>query len=775
MQLFRSTFGGLILVLLIMAAILFAKMPQLATSPNSWLIGDTYDGFRSYAAMVYHVRHDSTYQHFEGMHYPYGDYNAFTDNLPLVTNALKAWSNNFGDVSAYCGGTLNLFLLGAIILCAVFLFLSFKKLDLPTWYAVPAAIGITLLSPQWYRIEAHYGLAAPFVLPMVFWLSLIFHHKKRFSTSLLIGFVLFLVAQIHFYLFAISAAFILGLFFFKSLFAAQRKAWIINALHALVQIVLPLLILQWLLYDNLTDRPTRPYGFFAYKATWQSVFLPVKFQLGRWINEYLYRIPSFSMEGIAYIGIVPLLFLIKEFFQKTLNRIFGNTYFSIQEEKNRFFLKAVFWAASLLLLFSFAFPFTLPGLEKIPEKLGLLAQFRSLGRFAWCFFYVFNIIVFYALFFQIKKVKNLAWQRFFFALVLGACLLEGGIFVKDKVKLRLYPTPDQRADFRLEDNQWIKTINLDNYQAIVNVPYFHIGSENIWVSPRNKEVHRSMWLAAQTGLPIHSSFMGRTSVGQVLDQLQLIGEPYRDPVILDHYKNKKDLLVFVHLPAYKNVSARYRHFLKDLKLLYENQQIRVYHLPLDLFAQRINANQNGLKKEIRQLSDSLLYQHQGFQTTDSLARVVYQSFDQFPSEKVYRGNGAIQSSGSPVREIYDGHLPFQQSRTWYDLSLWVYMQGDLHPKTRLFIEEYQPGTPFIIDTQEIELNKHFRAIEDGWMLCEFAFRLWQPDSRFRIKIFNPDRGSQPIFVDELLIRPQKTIFYKKEATEFMYNNRWWEE
>ncbi len=773
MQFFQKTFGGLLVIVLLMVALIYFRAPQIVTSPNNWLTGDTYDGFRSYAAMVYHIRHDSTYHHYEGMHYPYGDKTAFTDNLPLLSNSLKFLSQYFGDLSVYSAGALNIFLLSSIVLCAVFLFLSFRKMELPVWYAVPVSIGITMLSPQLFRLEAHYGLVAPFVVPMIFWLSLVFHRKKSVIISLLIGTVLFLVAQIHFYLFAIAAAFVLALLFFKSMFAFSRKAFIINGLHLFLQVFLPLILLQWFLQDNLDDRPTRPFGFFTYKAIWESVFLPVDFQLGRWIDEYVHKIPWFGREGVAYIGLVSVLFFIKEGIQKGLNRLFGNTYRSIPEEKHRFFLKSSFWAAFVALLFSFAFPFVLPGFEKIPEKLGIIAQFRSPGRFAWCFFYVFNIIAFYALFFQIKKLKKTSLQVMFFILIIGACLVEGIISAKDKVKLDLQPVPAMRTGFRLQDNAWLKAINLNEYQAILNIPYFHIGSENIWVSPSNKEVHRSMWLAAQTGLPIHSSFMGRTSVGQVIDQMQLMGEPYRRPEVLNHYKKDKNLLVFVHLPAYNNIKSRYKHFLKGLDLLYADEHIQVYHLSPETLENRIAEKNNQVVQDFTEADSSSLFKHDNYLTNDSLPKVFYQNFDQLQSEKIYRGSGALQCPGFPAQTIYDGHLPFQSSGEWYDLSIWVYMDGDLHPKTRMSIEEYQTGSPYILDKKEYELNKYFWAVEKGWVLCEFPFKLWRPDSRICIKIFNADKNDESIFVDELLIRPKASDFYKISDKELMYNNRWW--
>lgn len=769
MQFFKKTFGGLLLLIVLMVAVLFIREPKLFTAPNTWLIGDTYDGFRTYAAMVYHVKHDSTYMHYEGMHFPYGDKAAFTDNLPLVTNSIKFISQNISDISDHCGGILNGFLILSILLCGVFIFLSFRTLKLPNWYAIPVALGIAMLSPQLFRLSAHYGLAHPFVIPLVFWLSLVFHKNKSWGMSLGIALVLFLIAQLHFYLFAIGAALILALMVFKTMFAFNTKAMVFNFLHFLIQVILPFILLQIMLSDDLVDRPTKPFGFFAYKAIWESVFIPIDFQLGRWINQYIHKIPHFDREGIAYVGLIPVLFILKEFFMKIWNRFKGIEYKSILPDENRFFLKSSFWAAVLILIFSFGIPFIFPGLKELPEKLGPLAQFRSIGRFAWVFFYVFNIIAFYALYFQIQKLKKRGWQAIVYTLLLGVLLFEGGVFLFEKIELDMRKNPDIREAYQKSDNTWLDAINIEDYQAIINVPYFHIGSENIWISPSNKEVHRSLWLSVQTGLPITSSFMGRTSVGQVINQMELIAEPYRRPKILDDLPNQKDFLVFLHKKAFDRVSYLYGHFLRDLKLVHEDQEVKVFRMSIEEIEDRVGAKQKKVKKKYQ---DANLFKYKDLQSTDSLNNFFYQSFDDLPATKKYHGAGAFETHGYPETIIYDGHIPFQTNQESYVFSIWAYMQGDLNPKVKLSIEEYQAGTNYVFYKDTYELYKTFRSIDNGWILSEFPFKLGRPDSRIRVKVWNKDRGTESIFLDEMQIRKKGTQVYLKKDNNLMFNNRW---
>src|SRR5690606_28481218 len=66
----------------------------------------------------------------------------------------------------------NILMLGSLVACTVFLFLILRELKLPVWYAVFVAIIIAFLSPQMFRIRAHYALGYAFFIPM-FWYFLI--------------------------------------------------------------------------------------------------------------------------------------------------------------------------------------------------------------------------------------------------------------------------------------------------------------------------------------------------------------------------------------------------------------------------------------------------------------------------------------------------------------------------------------------------------------------------------------------------------------------------
>ncbi len=769
MRFFKKTKGGLLLLIGLMVLILGVRFPKLITAPNDWVIGDSHDGFRSYAAAYFHVKHDSTYQHFEGMHYPYGDVVGFTDNLPLLANTVKFITNNVVDISDYTGGALNLFLLLSVLLCSLFLFLIFKHLGLPNWYIIPVAIGLTFLSPQIGRLGAHYGLAHPFVIPLVFYLSLVFHERRDVKTSLLIAAALFLISQIHLYLFAVGVLFIGGLMGFKTLFRFNKKELVFNVAHLAIQVVLPYLVLQFLINDMITDRPSRPYGFMVYRSYWENVFLPLDFQIGRWINTYIAEIRPMSGEGKAYIGIVASIFFFKEIAAHIKNLIQKKSYHSIIPEDHRYFMKSAFWASFVLLVFSFGIPFIIHGWENLPYKLGPIGQFRSVGRFAWVFFYVINIITFYALYFQLKNIKRVNLRIPLLVLVLGVLNFEGITFLFTKNKITLFPNPELRENFRKADNPWLDSIDISEYQAIIPLPHFHQGSENFWRISYGHDMHRSMWASVQTGLPITGAFLGRTSVSQTINELELVAEPYRIPAIFDDLPNDKAFLVFLHKKSYAVVWYRFNHLLFYLPAIYEDDQIKLYKLTIEEIERSIEKRRQNAVEDFEQLK---LFRFENILSKDSVQNFIYQNFDDQKASKYYRGNG-FEGIGNNENIIFEGQIPNQKAKQRYVFSIWAYMKEDLYPKSMLTLKEFDAQTGEEIQKRVWGINHDIRSYDGDWALIDTPFELESTSSILQFSITNSDLEDRKLYFDEFQIRLQEAKLFREFEDELMFNNRFY--
>lgn len=760
-----GTGRGLFYMALLMTLLLGIRHAELLQAPNAYFIGDSVDGFRSMSANVYHIRHDSTYQHFMGMNYPYGDEPGYADTFPFLSNAVKYFHEND---ATWFPMIWNLSLVFSQLLCGLFLFLVFRALNLPVWYSILAALGVSTLTPQLDRFAAHYCLSFAFLLPMTMWLLIHFGRKPKLYLSLLIALVPIIANAIHPYHMAMVVFLIAGYFFFRFLHQPSLKnlGWLIS--HATIQLVIPLgyLLVTTVLIDSIDDRPGLPWGFTFYTTRWESLLLPIDLPLGRIIDREIQDIDYVLAETRAYLGGVVILggcFLLLRGLYQLLRR---NT--SSGNLKSDPTIKYLLWSSIIILLYAACFPFKVFGGEWMTDYLGLLRQFRVLGRFAWVFFYVSNVAVLYYLFLVIQKINSETLRKVVYGLVFSVLLIEGIGYIFWE-KYELIPRPETRAEFSQDDNPWTFSVPVEEYQAILPIPFFHIGSENFWYAPLGKHLHRTLWAGADHGLPVMGSFLGRTSISQTIKLIEAVAEPYRRPAILDDFPNDKPILVFVTKDAYNHLGYRYRHVTRGLKQLYEDEFIILYELPLSTWEERVEKQSQQYRTEV---DSSIIIPHGEIFSKDSLLNFVYKSYDDLDTTIAYQG-GAKAFAAKEDHVVFDDTIPNQQNQERTVLSLWSKMDIDLTPRTRMTITEYLPESGEVLQTVGGGFHEYIRSVDEGWMLIDYPFELKQTDSKVKVILRNSDMLYGTYFyVDELQIRNASTRLYQKNENWRMVNNRW---
>ena len=172
-----------ITVLLLITIWVFSRYNDFFELDPSKVIEPWGDGFKAYTVIQYHARFDTTYSHYNGMNYPYGEQAVAAATQPLISFPLKWISENLVDISGQTVVIVNLLMLLGIVLSAFFLYLIFERLGLPGWYSVLGGLGITLLAPQIQRIGFHYGLAHVEVIPIGIYLLLRYQENKHWKWS----------------------------------------------------------------------------------------------------------------------------------------------------------------------------------------------------------------------------------------------------------------------------------------------------------------------------------------------------------------------------------------------------------------------------------------------------------------------------------------------------------------------------------------------------------------------------------------------------------------
>lgn len=756
--------GAIVVAIISMVAITL-KFGEYLQFPAGKVIEPYGDGFKAYMSTAYHALYDSSFTHFKGMNYPYGDHLVFSDPQPLLANALQLFQGSGPGLLQTTITWTHLLMLLSILVCACLLYVLFHRLGLPVWYAAIAAPALTFLSPMLARIGFHYGLAQPAAIPAVLLLLLLHQERPRWSVSAGIGGTVLLFSLFHFQYFGILALGISAYFFVDFLYAPWKNRWWQMMLHYSLQVLLPFLLLSaWLgSGPEVNDRASRPFGFLAYRSRLSGTFTSTDQPHLKPILEWWGKNGGLDIEAINYIGLVAALglgFILVKMIKGSMKAPLWERAGSSAPEA---YLRRIFWAGLMLYVFSTGFPFTISDWERFTGYLGPLRQFRALGRFSWFFFFTINIVVLTWIGMAYSRKKGM----------LALCLLtlstEAFFFLRSR-DLRL----DDVAGLQPEGNllQQIGIAPRD-YQAILPIPYFHIGSDNFWEEPEGFVQQNAMVLSLQSGLPLCGVMMSRTSVGQTFLQLQLVGEPYRYPLILDDYPNTKPLLMLIDEERFRLAAPRWDHFSSaatGVRFLKDLGRLKVYAVPLSFF----QASADRQREIVATQATSLpLYPKGGFLISDSSAFVVHRNWDNELSAITYNAPGGFSGDVSLENILFDEALPHQKAGERSLISVWMYLKDDMRGTTTCTLREYDPKTGEEYSRVKVQAGQYARVFDaNGWALIEIPFETRSRNTHLQIIFQNPD-AKGPLYLDELLIRPAPVDVFQKTSKGWWKNNRFY--
>ncbi len=657
----------------------------LWVAPNGFL-GVNGDGYKNYATVEYHVKNDAQYHHFEGMNYPYGDHLAFADAQPILANGMKFFCRHIYDISSHSRAILHTFLLLSFWLCYLFIYLIFRQLGQKKDYASLAAMAITWLSPQLIRWEEHYALGYVFVIPMLLYMLLRYSENKAWKFSLFISIFTIFVAQIHLYYLAIVILFLSFFHFFDFFKNTTQKVSLLA--HFCLQAILPacFVVFYWLKIDNtITDRPAVPGGFLTYRALWQGLFdapNSLIFNILQWKPPYIFA----PMENIVYLGIAVLLtpFL---FFRKIVDKINAIRERKIDQPSNHPWTLFL-WASLPLFLLSLGIPFVWSDWEKYLSLTGGLQQFRGVGRFAWVFFYVINIGTYVAVgnyFFDKKNIQ----KRYIPYILVGIACLDAAYLHRNPIVV--LPPDFFKKDIQIFDNH--KNIDWKKYQAILPLPYFHIGSEQFDISTEGFTLPYSFYFSIEKNLPSIASQGSRTSFEQSY-QLQRFATTQNDykPLYLNDLPNQKSVLIIQNKKAFAKdtLYPSWNNF--EIKYLCENDILRFYE-------------------------------------TSFQAKNTFQPFEKniFATPTLFLHHENI---------VFKGHLEGQKAHQKHQVSFRWLCEQSPQPLLEYHIRELDPTTGAQLQLVHYGCRYFRKSMsDDHFVSCELPFETWFDNSNIEVTLF----------------------------------------
>ena len=659
----------------VMAALVVYYFTPVVFEPLEYWMVIGGDATKNYFVPAYYAKYDTGLR-FTAMNYPYDEHILFTDGHFPISWFMQLLQRAGFNASDYTVPVINYGLLLSLVLSAVFVFLLLFELGVSAGFAVAMGVGISLLSPQLQRFLGHFSMGYTCYLPMLVY----FLHRQTISPkpwkwvlAAVIASVFF--GLLHSYMVAIAASFLLAFAFTDALMQRARRSFRWQRLFTtLVSALAPIALIQ--LFVTLTDpdaaeRVHVPWGFDAFFATWRSVFLPPMW------NHFNYFEQPGGGEGYAYIGVVAWLGLTAFVVRQLVRFRIKRTGKFLLPSTNPFLL-ALLYAGFFVLLYSMQYPWRW-NLRSLADEMPLVGQFRSLGRFAWPFYYAAGIFAAYFLYvvsrtgFMVPK----PWLRYGMLITISALLFFDAQSNVKPVK-RYYEMSRVAKDFWPNDEleHVIKKVGYSarDFQAVMELPFHHIGTEKFWIEGKHTS-EQAMKVSYNTGLRIVNAHMARSPMFQSARIIQLTAGPLIEKEVLATLDKTKPVLLLVsdqNLRPNEQAIVSKAHYIASLN------NLRFFVLHLDSLA----SNFDPVRVRYNALEPSLRL-HRGVLSVDASDVLKYDPLEDtsahFLTSGRYIDSGRVQLFHQRVRNAWIDTAGVALS-CWFRIRPEIYGFPEVHVK-----------------------------------------------------------------------------------------------
>jgi hypothetical protein len=556
-----------LIILLVQLVLVIIAFKNFRIHPEQIIFCNSGDGLKNYFTLLSYVKWPghNLFQ-YNAFNYPFGEFIFTTDNTPLFAIPFKWFCQHITDLSDYTLPIYNTFIILNIVACGLLCFAVLRKILKHDLIALMMSIVLSWTNIQVIRIwRGHFNLslssfAVLAILLTIVWMEQSGSRKKQLLTAFGIIVVNYLGFFAHGYYIAILGVFQAAVLSFFGIYRVKSSH---GKISLIASILIPIVSLIFIFitirladgfyhlrtgtvdgYDWMETK-IRFFGLFTH-YDFHSFFFPFKNMRG-----------SYETENMGYLGNVGLYALLFLTIASVASKPFREKLFLLQR---RFFTTTptapLFFGCLLMLIISFGehyytedlnggfliYNFLNP-LYLIHQFSDAVTQFRALGRFAWPFFWGFNIWMLYCIvgiFPGLSKQWRLA--------VIATIVFLGGSEVKDYVDT-MQGRASQKNLLDQEAYQDIKHLKIDfsRYQAMLALPYYNVGISNMNYTLDDYEPTSvfSYQMALYTKLPLMNVKLSRTVLQQAQMLDTLLAYDYMSKEIAKRM-NDKPVLVFIN-------------------------------------------------------------------------------------------------------------------------------------------------------------------------------------------------------------------------------------
>jgi len=765
----NSNFVGSMITLLLafLLFLLFLGSKMLTTIDTNFFSVTSSDLIKDIYTTSYSVKYDSTYMRNNPMNYPYGEHYKYTGNQIFISLPLKTLNSiGVSDSYKYVLLLINLHVIVSIFLCSLFLFLLFKELKLSNIVSILGAVMITFLSPQLQRIGAHLTLSYSFIIPLILLLLSKNYTAPRLRYHVVLGILLIWSGSAHPYylLFFGSLCTMYWIYMFmyeKSRFGGVKKI----ILSYSIQFIIPLALFFLLsgIGDVSGDRTKIPNGFYDYQGNLYGLLLPY----GRsYFSGLLIYFPTIKWGTYSYIGIVSIL-VVMAIIIMFITKIFKRQFSSLLKIADNKLLNIFFWTAILLLIFACGLPLNwFP--KSILNYIGPIAQLRAIGRYVWLFYYVINITAVYIIFNVLAKKIKRKWLNYTIIILTFSLFFIEIRFYTKNFKYFYTKTNPEWTDYdnKLEQNLWTRNINPKDYQSILPLPVFSVGTEQLYLNEVCNTFKKSAYVSYKLGLPMHNNFSSRSPIKQAYNNVAFAWAPWIEYPVLKDMKSAKPLLV-IKPSECESLNPNEKRILDYADYLFSANGIDFFKLEIaDIY--RLCEN---FQQDLQQhYADNKQYQHAPMiYSNDSSHNFYIQTWDEHITDKAFQGEGALKGIINKKTILYDDIIPIAGINE-VEISFWISnFTDDLYGRSVCRIDVSDSNNQEkTLYSKEIVLK--INAIKNEWGLIKIMINIPQEALKLKISVCNDEMTAKSVYFDNLLIRPLNVNVISEDSTSKLLNN-----
>jgi hypothetical protein len=754
--------GWLMIAILVAIAATFFIWHSVASHPDLVILGTGGDATKNYYTYLYQSLYGKGLW-FKGMNYPYGEHIAYIDGQPMLSVPLSYLRQYMAIDRGIVLAVMHLAILLAYALGIVYIYKTLVHYKVSASIAIVFSIFIQLLSPQVFRMFAHYGLSYACIIPMLLYWSVKLYETGRVRYAAYVFLLGSIMSFFHPYLAAIVLVW--GVFYAISILIVGRKQKLRQAVPMLIAVLSMALLVKGVMYltDPVTDRPAYPSGILSYGTTGQDIFTsPYSPVWQLLVDKDDHKIVSAGGEGHAYMGLAAILLVIVGITSLFMHRR--------QSIKTEGFPPVFLLLALFALLLSMGVPFVW-GMEWLLDYFSAFRQFRTLGRFSWIWYYilaVYAVIILYGYYsrYKAQNKKVAAYSVLISAILLWGVEANGH---RQFIAERCDPTWDNYAFlFSHSEPDWNRKLQgygykSSDFQAILSLPYYHLGSDKLW-----QYYDEVAWLqvltckaSLQLALPYANAFMARSSWSQTFAQVKIQGGPYVEKALLQT-KDERPLLVFTRVTdSIFNPDQKY--VLDACEYIGEKEDdMKAFKLYPSILRKKDSMYRALAKASVKSCSIG--------DTAFNIPENGFWYINHFDTSDVAAGlwgKGMLSYKAQHYRVVADVQLPVADTGMLYEFSTWVLLDSVDYRSPYFELECYgATGEPI-----KYRIPVHQAQDTKGmWVRAAKYVMIPAGCNRIRCVLFNDPENSY-LAADELMLRQVDALVISKDKDgKAMVNN-----